>query len=127
MVHYQEMSLKRIEKVFWTENLRKIHSHYLAFLANRRLFEIDQYYESIKDYTFRTTFVPIELDEARAWRKDLRGAKLNQEETILFKNLKAKVQFLCYPLIYNDFFFIDLFSISFSERTFQQVSIEVIL
>ena len=68
----------------------------VAFLANRRQFEIDQYYESIKEHTFKTTFVPIEENEAKAWRKDLRGAQLNSEETILLNNLKEKVKILMF-------------------------------
>jgi len=62
-----------------------------AFLASRRLFEIDQYYESIKDFTFRTTFVQVEEEEAKAWRKDLRGALLSEEETVLLNSLKTKL------------------------------------
>src|SRR5688572_20184407 len=42
-------------------------------MAFRHAYEMDQYYPVIEKYTFRTLFVPVSMDEARAWRNFNRG------------------------------------------------------
>lgn len=62
-----------------------------AFLAHRRLYELDQYYGSIKDYTFRTEFLELSIEEVKAWRVFNRNGKMTEEENQLFEQLKSKV------------------------------------
>jgi hypothetical protein len=60
-------------------------------IAMRLQFELDQYYPFIKDHTFRTEFVSISLEEAKAWREYNRGAKLTAEQTQLFEAMRGRL------------------------------------
>jgi len=62
-----------------------------AFLAYQRLYEIDQYYESIKDYTFQTDFLELSVEEVKAWRLFNKNGKMTNEENRLFEQLKSRL------------------------------------
>ncbi|KAL6063817.1 hypothetical protein QOT17_011313 [Balamuthia mandrillaris] len=62
-------------------------------LAERRQFELDQYYDHIQPHTFETRFVAFSLEEAKAWREYNRGAaELSKEEEGLLAGLKARLE-----------------------------------
>ncbi|KAL6058969.1 hypothetical protein QOT17_014497 [Balamuthia mandrillaris] len=62
-------------------------------LAERRQFELDQYYDHIQPHTFDTRFVAFSLEEAKAWREYNRGAaELSKEEEGLLAGLKARLE-----------------------------------
>eukprot|EP01129_Flabellula_baltica_P014870 TRINITY_DN725_c0_g2_i1.p1 TRINITY_DN725_c0_g2~~TRINITY_DN725_c0_g2_i1.p1 ORF type:complete len:351 (-),score=83.32 TRINITY_DN725_c0_g2_i1:33-1031(-) len=62
-----------------------------AILENRKLYEIDYYYDHIKDYTFETEFVAFSLEEAKVWRDYNRGAALDDESEALMMGLKERI------------------------------------
>lgn len=42
-------------------------------MEERQTFEIDRYYDMLRDHTFATRFVPVSVLQAQAWRKYNRG------------------------------------------------------
>eukprot|EP00026_Physarum_polycephalum_P011726 Phypoly_transcript_11967.p1 GENE.Phypoly_transcript_11967~~Phypoly_transcript_11967.p1 ORF type:complete len:362 (+),score=58.85 Phypoly_transcript_11967:36-1088(+) len=62
-----------------------------AKLAERRLFEIDQYYHLIEPYTFKTVFIDISVEQGQAWRDFNRGAKLDEAQTKILEELKSNI------------------------------------
>ena len=70
-------------------------------LAERRKFEIDQYYESLKKFTFETKFVDLTEEEVKAWRTFNRGGTMTDDEQKKLDAIK------CFPGDCADTFFHD--------------------
>ena len=60
-------------------------------LAQRRDLELHSYYHEIQAHTFRSKFIPEDVDTARAWRLDNRGAELSTEDVARMSALRTAV------------------------------------
>eukprot|EP01111_Echinosteliopsis_oligospora_P002130 TRINITY_DN13115_c0_g1_i1.p1 TRINITY_DN13115_c0_g1~~TRINITY_DN13115_c0_g1_i1.p1 ORF type:complete len:235 (+),score=47.52 TRINITY_DN13115_c0_g1_i1:58-762(+) len=60
-------------------------------LAMRQLFELDHYYPFIEPFTFKTRFIPVSVEQGKAWRDYNRGAKLTNEQDILLQHLRDQI------------------------------------
>jgi len=63
-----------------------------SFLQYRRQFEMDQYYDKLSKYTFKTRFVQLEVEETKAWREYNRGGKLDSIQEANLNSLKQKLE-----------------------------------
>ena len=61
-------------------------------LAQRRDLELHEYYQDIESHTFATTFVPVDVATAEAWRIYNRGGALSADEQQRMTTLKAEVE-----------------------------------
>ena len=61
-------------------------------LAQRRDLELHEYYQDIESHTFATTFVPVDVATAEAWRIYNRGGALSADEQQRMGTLKAEVE-----------------------------------
>ena len=61
-------------------------------LAQRRDLELHEYYQDIESHTFATTFVPVDVATAEAWRIYNRGGALSADEQQRMETLKAEVE-----------------------------------
>ena len=61
-------------------------------LAQRRELELHEYCQDIESHTFATTFVPVDVATAEAWRIYNRGGALSADEQQRMTTLKAEVE-----------------------------------
>ena len=57
--------------------------------AQRRELELHSYYDQIRPHSFDTTFVPVSVEAARAWRVDNRGGELSAPYAEQLAKLKS--------------------------------------
>ena len=57
-----------------------------AMLKERKLFEMDSYYRYIEQHTYKTEFVPVSFEQAKALKSYFRG--INADENEHFVKLK---------------------------------------
>ena len=63
-----------------------------ATIAQRHIFELDQYYENIKAHTFTTSFVALSLDDVKALRTHNIGKEVKEQtEAKLITDLTQKL------------------------------------
>ena len=84
-----------------------------AMLQQRKEFEMDYYYDIIKEYTYQTRFISVSFEEAEALRLYLRGTlKDNTKDNEIFIELKNKLS-----KCLNEFYDCDNYFIRMSTRS----------
>lgn len=71
-------------------------------------YDIDKWYEQCKSFTFKTEFIPIDIEEANVLRKHydihvkLKSDELSSEEYACYKNLESKIQTILDKKFYSE-------------------------
>lgn len=62
----------------------------LQLLEYWHSFNLDRYYEVLKDHTFQTIFLDLSREEVKAWIDHNRG-KVPEESKVIFARLEARL------------------------------------